>query len=857
MQCLYYSRSRRVGRRVFGGAKNQETIVAEYGAQSASITTSERENGGEIMTFGNFKAIVVTLAAVGLLAGKAATAQEVSVSGDDDERRGDVLEEIVVTADLRDKNLQDVALSVSVISGKALEEQMLDELDDWSDAVPGLTYSEIGAGARGGANIVIRGVANSAVLDSRTSTKTTSMYIDDVPIQAVDARLFDVNRIEVLKGPQGTLFGQASMGGTVRIITNKPDTTATYGRFKVSTGVTKGDSGNLDSPSYSGDVMLNLPLIDNKLAIRGVVSSRSEGGWVDMERTELNLGAAKGDPDRVARDIDYVADQPDLSNVNNSKSLTIRLAAEYSPTERLSILPTYIYQSRESDSNDSYDRNLNKGLYVDTYLETPKAEEFEIVSLVLTYDFGFAELTGIFAETNRTFKATQDVTQQCSLSHGLNVDGSIPALCPLDFKSDNDLATNELRLNGSFGWLSDSATVNWVLGASHVRERGINSILWQAQGWNANADNGNFITHPDDLRIRLQTTDNIHKNLSFFGDVELELDNWSFAVGARRYDQEAYSTKEFYLEGSVFGSTLTDPNSRSNPANTTGPFLNEQGTTPRATIGYSVTDDVLVHATYSEGFRRGAPGSATTNPLYLTPECQSALALAGLPLDFKGKLDSDSVQNTELGIKSRWMDGRVQVNGAVYHISWTDLQKQLELSQLTPGCGLSPIVNVGEAEIDGVDLEVDALIGDNITIGATLSYIDAAVSKAPTGAVFEVGDPIGGVPEWSGSARFQYNWALPGNFDGSFRVNYYYRGDIIGPNFVEATDPFVQHGDYELVNLQFSTTREEWGRLTVFVNNVFDQVADIGGGPLPGEPFTNRVLVKRPFNFGLEYSRDF
>lgn len=801
------------------------------------------------MTCGKYKALVVAFAAVGLLVTRTAMA-------DSEELRGGALEEIVVTADRRDKDLQDVALSVSVLSGRAIEEQMLDELDDWSDAVPGLTYSEIGAGARGGANIVIRGVANSSVLDTRTSSKTTSMYIDDVPIQPVDPRLFDINRIEVLKGPQGTLFGQASMGGTVRIITNKPDPTAMYGRFKVSTGLTKGDSGRLDSPSYSGDVMLNMPLIDNKLAVRGVFSNRFEGGWIDMERTELSLGQAKADPDRATRDIDHFSDTPDETNVNDSESLTVRMAVEFTPTERLVISPTYIYQSRESDSNDSYDRSLNKGMFVDAFQKTPRAEEFEVASLVLKYDFGFAELTGITAQTNRTFRAVQDVAYQCGLSHGFNSDGGLPALCPVDFISDNDLSTLELRLNGTFGLLSDSASVNWVLGASEVEEEGVNGITWKSQDWNANANNGNFIPHPDGVRVRLSTANNIHKNRSFFGDVELKFDHWSFAVGARRYDQDGYSTGASVLEGSNFGSTLTDPNIQSIPAGS-GPPLDEQGVTPRATIGYTFGDDVLVHTTYSEGFRRGAPGGAETNPLYLTPECQSALAAAGLPLDFKGKLLSDLVENYELGLKSRWLDGNLQVNGAVYHIKWTDLQKQLELSQLTPGCGLSPIVNIGEAEINGAELQVDALVGNSITIGATASYTDAAVSEAPLGAVFEVGDPVGGVPEWSGSAHFQYSRPLPGNFEGSVRVNYYYRDAIIGPNFVEASDPFVQHGDYSLVNLQFSATRDEWGTLILFMNNVFNEVADIGGGPLPGEPFTNRVLVKRPFNIGLEYSRDF
>lgn len=764
---------------------------------------------------------------------------------DAEERTG--LEEVVVTAEHRETSLQDTPLSVTALSGRQLEAQGLTSLESWSDAVPGLTYSEIDAGERTGGNLVIRGISNTRFFDGSTASMTSAMYLDDVSIRPVDPNLFDVERIEVLRGPQGTLFGQASMGGTVRLISNKPNTREFSARAHTSLSFTQGGS-----ESYSGDLMLNVPVIEDMLAFRTAVSHRHDGGWVDLQYSPLETGIRKSDPAVTQRVAGHFAEGYDVIDANSGETWSARVSALFKPTESITITPAYLWQTKRSDVQDAYDRQLDDGYLLYAFHKTPREVDFSVASLTGEYATTAGTLTLMAGQSNRDYLATQDTTYSCAVDVGFNLDGGIPDYCLLDFRGRQRTDNYEARFNGLFD-VGSAVKVNWVLGASYLEEKSQAGINWGSARWNSNVDNNNYIRNPDGFYVRLGPGLGYYENFSVFGDVQVRFGRFGIAGGLRHFKHEVGALRATYSEGSALGSTLTSPNGVfSQP----GRPSKQSGKTPRANVSFDFTDAVMAYVTYSEGFRMGY-GGGPQPAVYRTPACQEALIRSGLGADFNGKVDSDTVKNYELGLKGRFLDDRLQINGTVYRIDWTDLQKSLELTRYSANCSLSVDANIGASQIDGVEIETTALVGSHVTIGGTLAYTDARMTEAPPGTSFKVGDPMGGVPEWTGSAYFDYTRPMPQNFKGNLRIDYFYRGSMIGPNFIDANDPTVRNGSYSMINLHLGVSRGDWGSLRLFANNLTDAVGELGAATLFGEPFTTRVMVRRPREVGLEYSVDF
>src|SRR6185437_1892996 len=272
-----------------------------------------------------------------LMAIAAAPARADDATGDKVQSLG----QIVVTAERRKELEQKVPVSVMVLSGHDLARLGAYNLNQYFKDVPGMNYAPTATGDRGGANIVIRGVSNTrtAGVDAAASANTTSFYLNDIPVTPIDLELFDVNRVEVLEGPQGTLFGAASMGGTIRILMNEPDSTAYEGQVVGQVFGRAGGTGEL----VQG--MFNAPLVANVLAARLVVYQRHEDGFIDVIRPPLSDTTQNLTPSIPG----YNVLNPEASgvlkrNTNTTQAEGARLALLFTPNSRLKIEPAFFYQ---------------------------------------------------------------------------------------------------------------------------------------------------------------------------------------------------------------------------------------------------------------------------------------------------------------------------------------------------------------------------------------------------------------------------------------------------------------------------------------------------------------------------------
>ena len=322
--------------------------------------------------------------------------------------------------------------------------------EDYASFLPGLSFFRAGFADRAGLDLTVRGISNTRLLDvsAGTGALTTGFYIDDVAVQPVNMTLYDIDRLELLKGPQGTLFGQASMGGTIRVITQKPDSTRFTATAETSGADTSGGGATSlreGAASYTVRGAVNLPLSYDLLALRIVAYDDHEGGWIDWDPASLAPGARKGSV--VALPSGFPQSAKNLiPDVNSSTSLGGRLALLYTPIENLTIEPLYLFQKKRAEFESFIERNLNLGYVNHNYIAEPRDEYFSQAALSINYDFRFARLTSVTAEFNRDYRWRQDTTQFISDVFGRTPAGGIPSVSSL---TSNSTPTLSARSFGS------------------------------------------------------------------------------------------------------------------------------------------------------------------------------------------------------------------------------------------------------------------------------------------------------------------------------------------------------------------------------------------------------------------------
>lgn len=735
------------------------------------------------------------------------------------------LQVIVVTAQRRAERLQEVPISVSAYSQRAMDARGMRTIEDVSRLTPGVSLVHGTNYNSESSNIAIRGI------DSNAGAATTGIYIDDTPIHSrhlffgtynAYPMLFDLDRVEVLHGPQGTLFGASTEGGAVRFITPEPslDTSSAYARAEVAT-TAHGD------PTFELGIAAGEPLVAGKIGMRASASYRYEGGYIDHVDWH------------TARTVDAAS--------NWSRSMTARFALKWAPTDRVALTPSIYYQKRDVNdtaawwspvpgepdpTNGQFARPLRNGNAV----SNPGTDEFVLPALRIDANLGSVRLVSNTSYYKRNQSAISDYTEY---DRAVFLGNPYPEAGDeaRGFWEDNqENWTQELRLES----IGTDARVSWTAGVfyQHAEENTVLNVFDPALVADLGFPvfDGGYIYVQDPFM-------GIDRQLAVFGQADIALTkNLTLTLGLR-YSATEFEGVTFYA-GPVVGEPVASHGKQS-----------EHPLTPKIGLAYQWTRDTLVYASAAKGFRIGGANPAVGQFCYGPGSALDQIGLDAVPPTY----GSDSVWSYEIGAKTQFAEQKVLLNASTYVIRWSDIQQNVPLTE----CGFQFTANLGEATSQGFDLQMQVRATDALTFGGTLSYTDArfteTVQLQPTvKSIVQDGDHLAGSP-WKLALFGQVNFPVRER-NAYVRADYQYNASQ--SDLVPNTNPL--NGSYALwagtVPAQsFLSLRAgvRAGRLdlSLFAQNLFDTqprltVNQDVGSPTGGTPLLY-VITWPPRSIGL------
>ena len=705
------------------------------------------------------------------------------------------LDEIIVTATRRETSVQSTALSIKAFDGDALKESGYTNIGQFVDSVPGVTAVSEGPSST---RIIIRNVSTST---QETGSASTATYFDDFAVTIGSAiNLVDVQRVEVLKGPQGTLFGRSAMGGIIRYISNKPDTEAFAGGVNTYlANVTDGGT------SYGGHAYLNVPISD-KFAVRGVGYFYNNAGFLD----NLELG---------------------LSDVNKEETRGGRLAAHLQATDNLTLDVTYLNQDVNgaaawvTTTRDAGDLAVggDEGPDIPFDIEARtniagivqgSAVQSEVLNLKLENSFdGFTATllaTHLLEETSFTF----DQREFVGIRYGCICDG----VTGDDTGSSINTDLLEFRLVST-----GDGFIDWLAGVYYEdTDRDVLQVI-QYAGPPAIAL-GFFPVADGSVQIDTQIT-SVFNEKAIYGELGFNFSsNTHLTLGYRRSNiQSLQMTTKADGPFSLFSGTT---------ALVGLPFeTDENVNTYKVSLEHSFSDDIFVYATASSGYRRGGFNAPTAFTAFST-------------------FDSDSLWNYEFGLKTTWLDGRLVANVAAYRIDYTDIQLTVQ----------DPITfdrftdNAGKAKVLGVEVGLNYQLTEYLNVSFSGSLSDPELLEdVPGGVSGKKGDKLPG----SATENFTIgaNWHRPisDGFELYSSIIYKYTGSRLN-DFNTDLDPAVLPS-YSLADVRFGVKSDAGYSISLYAHNVFDEaiiyVIDRQG------PLFESVPTNRPRTIGLNLTYDF
>lgn len=783
----------------------------------------------------------VSIAAM-LAASQAAAAQD--SAADEDKNI------IIVTATKRDANLQDIPFSINAQTADDIQKSGAVTLEDLSRNVAGLAVQNLGPGQ---SQVSIRGISAGQVVRDQPGVKEqVGIYLDESVISlslfTPDLDLFDLNRVETLRGPQGTLFGSGSVGGTIRYITNQP-------KLGVIEGAVEGNVNLVEEDDFGGHVKgaVNFPLGD-KAALRLVGYYTLYGGFIDARR-EGQTGAVD-------------------ENVNDGERYGGRASILFEPTENLSITPRIVWQRVETNG---FNRQEVYNLFANPFTTTRPAvtfnereqflllnEEFRdntvIADLTVRLDIGGVELTSVTSYLNRDILVSRDAS---ALTGSVSVDLGFPnagVLLPSNLRDTTDLETfsQELRIAST-----GDGPLQWVIGgfynttdrfyAQRLPTPGYDAFTDTVLGAGTSAAVANGF--PADSPFNSDLPYDIEQ-IAIFGEATYDItEQLHFTAGARYYDFDEVRT---ITTGGLFANGDTGQVDRTS----------SNGISPRFLISYDVNDSVTVNAQAAKGFRLGG----VNDPLN-TPLCNATdLALFGGFQNY----DDETLWNYEVGVKSQF-GGGVTFNAAAFYTDIQDLQVTLDAGS----CSSRIVFNVPDAHSAGVEFELTARPSDAFEFGISGSWLNSEFDTTLPGALTAAtgirdGNRLPSVPEFQISGNATYNFPI-GSGDGYVSVS----AQHVGSRFTQPSDqennprtfvhnlPFggqpataattldLNLPDYQLVNLSAGVDFENGLSFIVYANNLFDENAILafdrerGGrarlGFHVGQPRTIGITARQKF----------
>jgi outer membrane receptor protein involved in Fe transport len=850
------------------------------------------------------------------------------------------IETIEVTATKRTESIQDVPVAVSALSGKALDQLGVDNFQDYVEFLPNVVFQGTGPGQN---EIYIRGAATTqtgiAVSSVQAIQPAVAFYLDEQPVSMqgrnLDIFATDVQRVEVLPGPQGTLFGASSQSGTVRLITNKPDHSGFSASVDIDTGFTQG--GEL---SNTVEAMMNLALTD-KLAVRVAAYNDRQGGWIDNIANDPNNGGFIGSAvviDRISGGVLADPENTPVAPPNNDELVEddfndavysgARLGLSYLINDDWSLLLQHTEQTLETEGVFAYDPNLDGESSTNRFIDEGNEDNFGLTTWTLEGRLNQLEIIYTGGYLNRDINSTIDYTgytngglfsafYTCSYA-GLPAEEQA-CFDPTGFyqeDTETNRITHELRVvtdadkrwRVTAGLFYDDQEVNTVgqfqLGSLDIEGfRNNSTTLVGTEG--INSDGGPFgpeVSFVNDVQHAIE-------QIAVFGQLDFDItDKLTASFGARWYQIDdiyrgSTSTVDVTRRIRAFGTLDPDElravgedpvlvNEAINNGQLDVSLLGSDGvltvddTIFKFGLDYKVSDDILVFANYSEGFRPPVTNRVGGG---LSTSQQGAFEGFRIPVYSL----TDTLDNYEIGLKGDFFDGLVRLNATAYYSQITDLQT----SRFDP-TNISFLVftdNVGDAEIRGLDAEITWLATDDLIIDAAFSLLDtelSAVNPELDGIAPPVGSQLPFSAEFSGNIRARYFFELSGGYNGYMNASLSYTGDrltgLVSDAFVmedatrlifgqgsgleihqdAATFAGVNYTDtngntfaagryvaqsYVLANLSVGVSKDDWSA-ELYINNLTNENAELY---IDTQQFTPKVVTNRPRTIGVRLSYDF
>jgi outer membrane receptor protein involved in Fe transport len=765
------------------------------------------------------------------------------------------LGEVIVTATKRAESLQNISESITAFNSEAIAMRGLQEIDDIAKYIPGLSLAQR---EPAGTTIVFRGVASSGIEFGGVSS--SALYLDEQPItqsgRNPDPRFIDIERIEALRGPQGTLYGASSQSGTLRVITNKPDP----GAFDawVDSEVSDTQDGGV---GYDLSAMANIPLASDRLALRLVGFTTRDAGFIDNVLSDSQGGTF---------DNSDVADK----DVNQTETNGARAALRWDISDNVDLTLGLLYQDVHADGHGDVTAtagDLNQVRFEKESLD----DEWYQASLTLNASMGFADLVVAASYFDRKFAYEADASDyefqfnQAAIYYNTAIydfGGD-----PRGFATNHErtfITTVEARLQSSH---DAESRWSWLAGAFYSRETGHTNFDSYVRGY---ADTPAFayfdyyeqqVLHNPPLaptdKWFLGVYDPELEQQAVFGELGFDVtDRFTITAGGRWFNYDRRFQQHQESPEGFSGGTVLNADEKST----------EDGTVWKLNLQYQIDDDRMVYATYSEGFRVG--GSNPLKPASILPRIYL----------------SDTLKNYEIGAKTEWLQNRMRFNISAYTMDWDNFAVQIEDPQDDQDGDAGPIpavfqlgyVNLPSAKIEGVESELSFVVSDAWQVDASLGWNNGEVAQA---TVLTLEDDLGNqfpvpvakgarlplTPDWQASLGLE--WRPRGqllNAQPFARLDLAYVGEVV--TSLEGIQSVVSAGGAETIDayqtgdFRIGLEGERWSG-SLFVDNVWDERATLflsnrwgsSGGPPDTAHASQRLTINRPRTIGLQFRYEF
>lgn len=747
---------------------------------------------------------------LGAAGGMAVTSAHAQQSSDSSAMSGG-LEEIVVTATRREESIQAVPMSITAITEASLEKKAATQFFDYASAIPNLSFGYSGSGQSAGLassrEVAIRGIAGDG---------TTGFYVDDTPVPiSVDPKAVDISQIEVLRGPQGTLYGALSMGGTMRVLTEQPDTD----KLAMTAHASVSDTDHAAKANYQFDGSVSLPLVEDHLALR--ISGYHEELAGYFKRYAEDTGAT-------------------YTNIGGSMTDGAQVALLWKLTDELSVTPRVIYQRTEYNglpfSTVNYDASslspipIRPTSLTQTQLfNVPESssDQWDLLSLDMKYHASFGTFVLSSSYFNRRTTDTED--QTLAISQVFDI-----APIPTSITDYNHprIQTEEFRFASSFpGAFQLVGGLYW----NHTNTSGVGFPQNYVPGIDA-ATGGQY---GSDLVYYYNNGESVQIETAPYAEASYDVtDHWRVTAGIRATRIE-----------SLLGPVTADGIANGGPTTQAETRSTQTTVTPKFALQYRISPDDQIYATVAKGFRPGTPSGG------VVPEdiCGADLAALGLKSGVIGAVQPDTVWSYELGEKSSWLGQRLTANVDVFRINWDKIQQTVLLA-----CGFPFLANAGAARSQGAELDVSMKPVDWLTLELSAGFDDAKFTETVPGVLFQSGDRVPQVPRQSAQLSVDFEHPLTERLAGFAHVDYEYTGSswstnnsLVNPDTGRVV-PLIRPA-YRIVDLRGGVkyANTEYAFYIKNLTNEYANLSDTNAVSLQAEG-QSRVAISPPRTIGLE-----